>query len=231
MNPDTPMARVRTRMPVVFVGHPFGQNFPKKKFRQIFAQLPFRVQYGNTDIQTLHLLAIMKTNINKADFSIFDLSNWNPNVALELGLAEGLRRESQKPYYILLNTRRSSEVPSDIRGLQRLEYTSYDFKKEAGLGDQLTKILDKEYWVRKIWKEVRSEARADKMKLVLLKILAHFRDHEKLTGDNYRSLTMGTHLRAADRESILGALKKLKLIKRVKGADVHVLRKKIYKPF
>ena len=140
------MARVRTRMPRVFVGHPFAGRFAVSKFRGIFKDLPFKVIYGNTDLQTRHLLNIMKANIGKSDFSIFDQSDWNPNVALELGLAEGLKRKAAKNYYIVLNTRRSKEVPSDIRGIQRLEYTSYDFKPEAGLGDSLIQyILAKEY--------------------------------------------------------------------------------------
>mgnify|MGYP001589022757 CR=1 FL=1 len=98
------MARVRTRFPTVFVGHPFGNRFATKKFRTLFVELPFRVIYGNTDVQTQHLLTIMKTNIKKSDFSIFDLSDWNPNVSMELGLAEGLKKRPMKPYYILLNT-------------------------------------------------------------------------------------------------------------------------------
>lgn len=89
-------------MPNVFVGHPFAGRFPAKKFRGIFKALPFKVIYGNTDLQTEHLLAIMKNNIAKSDFSIFDLSNWNSNVALELGLAEGLKKKPGKTYYILI---------------------------------------------------------------------------------------------------------------------------------
>lgn len=225
------MARVRTRMPVVFVGHPFGHKFPKRKFRQIFKELPFSVVYGNTDIQTIHLLSIMKSNISKADFSIFDLSNWNPNVSLELGLAEGLKRTALKPYYILLNTRRSKEVPSDIRGLQRLEYTSYDFKKDVGLGDQLIQILAKEYWIKKIWREIGSEEKADKKRVAALRIISHFRDHQKLTPENLRSITRGTHLRTVDHASLTSALVKLRLIKKLQGSPVYVLRKKIYKDF
>jgi hypothetical protein len=114
------MALVRTRLPDVFVGHPFANNFSVKKFRGIFRSLPFNVIYGNTDLQTKHLLAIMKGNITKSDFSIFDLSDWNPNVALELGLSEGLKKKVGKDYYILLNTRRSGDVPSDIRGVAEL---------------------------------------------------------------------------------------------------------------
>ena len=62
-------------------------------------------------------------------------------MALELGLAEGLKKKPGKTYYILLNTKRSNEVPSDIRGIQRLEYTSYDFKAEVGLADQLVNYI------------------------------------------------------------------------------------------
>ena len=43
------MARVMTRFPNVFVGHPFAGHFPVKKFRKIFKELPFKVIYGNTD--------------------------------------------------------------------------------------------------------------------------------------------------------------------------------------
>ncbi len=223
------MARIRTRMPVVFVGHPFGQNFPKQRFRRIFQELPLVVQYGNTDIQTRHLLSIMKSNISKADFSMFDLSDWNPNVSLELGLAEGLKRAALKPYYILLNTRRSKEVPSDIRGLQRLEYTSYDYKREVGLGDQLLQVLAKEYWVRKLWKQFTGEDKSRKKELVTVRILAHFRDHEKLTPDNLLSIARGTHLRKDDREQILENFLRLKVLKRLHHTNVYVLRKQIFK--
>ncbi len=224
------MARVRTRMPNVFVGHPFAGRFAVKKFRTIFRSLPFNVIYGNTDLQTKHLLTIMKSNISKADYSIFDLSNWNPNVALELGLAEGLKKKPAKNYYILLNTRRSKEVPSDIRGIQRLEYTSYDFKHEVGLGDQLLSyVLAKEYWVRRIWKAVPEAGKGTKKRLMALRILAHLREHEKLTPDNLRGMAKGTHLREVDRTEVLTTLRTLGLLRRSKGGAAHVARRVLFK--
>jgi hypothetical protein len=160
------MPRVRTRFPNVFVGHPFANRFPVKKFRKIFKELPFKVIYGNTDLQTEHLLDVIRASVGKADFSIFDLSDWNPNVALELGLAQGLRKAPGKPYYILLNTRRSENVPSDIQGIQRLEYTSYDYKSEAGLGDQLVNyVLAKQYWTKKIWTAIPEAGKGQKKRL------------------------------------------------------------------
>ena len=224
------MARVRTRMPIVFVGHPFRGRFPAKKFRKIFQDLPFKVIYGNTDLQTKHLLSIMKSNIAKSDFSLFDLSDWNPNVALELGLAEGLKRKAGKDYYILLNSRRSSDVPSDIKGLQRLEYTSYDFKKAAGLGDLLIQyVLAKDFWVKKIGKNISDEPKSEKLMLLSLRILAHLRDHEKLTSDNQKSLVRGTRLRQIDWDRVIDALKKLKLIRKIKNAKAYKKYRNIFR--
>ena len=221
--------KVRTRMPNVFVGHPFAGRFPVAKFRGIFKDLPFKVIYGNTDIQTKHLLNIMKGNIGKSDFSVFDLSDWNPNVALELGLAEGLKRKPQKNYYIVLNTRRSREVPSDVRGIQRLEYTSYDFKVAAGLGDALIHyILSKEYWVKRIWKAVPEAGNGKKMRTMALRILAHFREHDRLTSDNLRTVARGTHLREVDRDRVIQVLRDLKLLRKLKGAQAFTCPRKLY---
>jgi hypothetical protein len=217
-------------MPNVFVGHPFAGRFPVRRFRAVFRSLPFNVIYGNTDLQTKHLLAIMKANIARADYSIFDLSNWNPNVALELGLAEGLKKKPQKHYYILLNTRRSREVPSDIRGIQRLEYTSYDFKREVGLADQLISyVLSKEYWVKMLWRAIPDAGKGTKKRLMALRVLAHLREHEKLTPDNLRSMARGTHLRDADRVEVLDAMKTLGLVKRSRGSTAYVRGRVLYK--
>ena len=214
----------------IFIGHPFKSRFPVRKFRQIFKQLPFNVIYGNTNLQTRQLLSIMKANILKADFCIFDLSDWNPNVALELGLAESLRKKVGKKYYILLNTRRSKEVPSDIRGLQRLEYTSYDFKSGVGLGDQLIKyILAKEYWVKKLWKMLPSGKKLEKKRLVILRILAHLRDYEKLTPDNLKAMIRGTRLRKKDIQEVIDVLQKRRIIQKIRNSRAFRKKRNIFK--
>ena len=224
------MARVRTMMPKVFVGHPFGGKFAVKKFRGLFKELPFAVQYGNTDIQTKHLLTIMKEQINKFNFSIFDLSDWNSNVALELGLAEGLKKQSLKKYYILLNTRRSKNVPSDIQGLQRIEYTSYDYRKDSGLGYQLVfSILAKEYLVRKVQKELTGQKYLEKKVQLALKILGHLREHERLNQDNIKTLARGLRLRQGDTGNVLDVLVALKIIKKIADSKVYKKRRQIFK--
>lgn len=219
------MSKVRNRIPKVFVGHPFKNRFPTNKFRKIFKELPFNVVFGNTDIQTRHLLSIMKRNIIKADYCFYDLSGWNPNVALELGLAEGLKKNSLKNYYILLNTNRSKEVPSDIRGLQRLEYTSYDFTKEKGLGDRLLDVLSKEPLIQKIWKEI-TNGNIEKKKRLSLRILAHYRENERLTLDNVAVLKRGLNLRAEGVNEVLQQLLKNKIIS--KKGRIYVRKKKYF---
>jgi hypothetical protein len=223
------MARVRTRFPNVFVGHPFANRFPTKKFRKILNELPLNVVYGNTDLQTEHLLEIMRANISKADFSIFDLSDWNPNVALELGLAQGLRKTPGKQYYIILNTRRSGNVPSDIQGIQRLEYTSYDYKPTAGLGDQLLNyVVAKQYWAKKIWSALPDTVKGRKQRRIAVRILAHLRDHSTLTSDNIRTIVRGTHLREHDINDVLEVLRELKIIRKIKNSTAFKLGRKIY---
>jgi hypothetical protein len=226
---DLSMARVRTRFPNVFVGHPFASRFPVKKFRKIFKELPFKVIYGNTDFQAEHLLDIMRGSILKADFSIFDLSNWNPNVALELGLAQGLKKKPGKAYYIILNTRRSENVPSDIQGIQRLEYTSYDYKAAAGLGDQLFNyVLSKQYWIKKIWAEIPESGKGQKKRLMAARILAHMRDYTKLTSDNLQTIARGTRLREVDRNEVVEVLRDLKLIRKIRNTDAYTAGRKLF---
>jgi hypothetical protein len=217
------LERVRTRLPDVFVGHPFAGRFPVRRFRAIFHALPFNVVYGNTDLQTKHLLAVLKASIARCDYALFDLSDWNANVALELGLTEGLGKKPGKAYYILLNTRRSREVPSDVRGIQRLEYSSYDFKRGAGLGDRLmTHILAREHRVKKIWRAIPDSDKGRKQRLMAMRVLAYLRDHERLTADHLRSLARGSRLRTVDRTRTIEVLERSGAIRKSRGGEVFV---------
>jgi hypothetical protein len=162
-------------------------------------------------------------------FSIFDLSDWNPNGALELGLAQGLKKKPGKTYYIVLNTRRSDNVPSDIQGVHRLEYTSYDYKPEAGLGDQLVNyVLAKQYWIKKIWSAIPEAGKGQKKRLMVVRIFAHMRDHIKLTSDNLQTIARGTRLREADRNEVVEVLRDLNLIRKIRNADASKLGRKLF---
>ena len=60
--------------------------------------------------------------IEAFEFSIFDVTHWNANVALELGGTIG----AEKDYYILFNPSAGDDnPPSDLGGIDRLQYTDY----------------------------------------------------------------------------------------------------------
>jgi hypothetical protein len=171
----------------------------------------------------------MRSSISKADYSIFDLSDWNSNVALELGLAEGARGSAPRKYYIILNTKRSKDVPSDIKGLQRMEYTTYDYSPGKGLGDQLIKyILSKEFWVKKIWAKIPEDGNGWSKRLMSLHILAFFREHNNLAPENILAIARGSRLREKDRQEVVDLLEQLGIVKQMKGTRVYVTRKTLY---
>ncbi len=107
--------------PTVFVGCPFTPAKRFAEFRRALDLVPLQFVYASSRVRTKHILERIKGDIGAADFSLFDISGWNPNVALELGLADGLG----KRYYILFRPgrRRQADAPADLKGLQRFQYT------------------------------------------------------------------------------------------------------------
>lgn len=125
----------------VFVAYPYALYDPRD-YRKVFTSLAkaFDVQFVFADekITNMHILDKIRGYIRESDFSVFDISAWNPNVTLELGMALSLSDD----WYILFNPEQTDvhEVPSDIRGIDRIQYTSF-----SGLGDGLSALLDQWY--------------------------------------------------------------------------------------
>lgn len=111
----------------VFVACPYS-IFPLQDYKRVFSdtQRLYEVAFKSADerITNQQILSKVTNYIRDNDFSLFDITGWNPNVALELGIAVGLGRK----YFILLNTHidRNREAPSDIRGIDRIQYESYE---------------------------------------------------------------------------------------------------------
>ena len=84
-----------------------------------------------------------------AAFSLFDITLWNPNVALELGIAYGLRLD----YYILFDpTKGNPDVLSDVRGIDRIQYTSF-----KDLKDRLTRLMRDQFGAPKREQEAKGK--------------------------------------------------------------------------
>ena len=181
------MARAPFLSPTVFVGCPYAPPFDLRAFRETLERLPIAWYYADTRLRSRHLLLNLTTYIRAVDYCVFDLSLWNPNVSLELGLAEGLG----KNYYILVNRKQSKDVPSDIRGIQRIEYSSIESRETDGLLPSLARYLVRDQThPRHIWDKLSSTHR-DKKFYLSLAILAHFRDSERLSHGDLRRLSKG----------------------------------------
>jgi hypothetical protein len=203
------MAKAPYKLPSVFVGCPYGGKFPFQNFKTTLECLPFRWYYADTHLATKHLLGILTSYIKAVDYCIFDISLWNPNVALEIGLAEGLGVE----YYILLNRNLSKGVPADIQGLQRIEYDSPNGWKPENLLAGIVKYLVREHTHPKnIYNSLSADNRDIKYYFAL-GVLAHLRDNKHFTNDDSVRLARGTYLRKDARDSVMELLQSLDLVR------------------
>lgn len=125
----------------MFVAYAYG-IYDKRDYRKVFSNLEkafgIRFIFADEKITNMHILQKIQSYIKSSDFSIFDISSWNPNVTLELGIALALSDN----WYICFNPKQTdlAEVPSDIRGIDRIQYDSF-----TDLEDKLTALLDQQY--------------------------------------------------------------------------------------
>jgi hypothetical protein len=188
------MARAAYKLPNVFVGYPYSGPFNFPAFKTALDRIPFRWYYADTGLATRHLLGILTSYISAVDFCIFDISTWNPNVALEIGLAEGLGVD----YYILLNQKLKKNVPADIQGLQRIEYVSVKSLDADGLIPQIVKYLVRERTHPRNIYNVLTGRNRSKQFFFALEVLAYLRDNARLSPNESRHLSPGSYLRDSD---------------------------------
>lgn len=110
----------------IFVAYSY-RLYPKADYRRVFNDLKkaFNVDFVFADekITNLHILQKIANYIRSSRFGIYDISGWNANVTLELGLAFGLNEKA----YIAIDPSKTDidEVPADLRGIDRIQYSSY----------------------------------------------------------------------------------------------------------
>jgi hypothetical protein len=108
----------------VFVAYPY--TFPEDDYRGVFvavgAEYNVTFTFADEQLTNKHILEKIETMMYDAAFSLFDITTWNPNVALEHGIAYG----NSLDYYILFDpTQGNPDVLSDVRGIDRIQYTSH----------------------------------------------------------------------------------------------------------
>ena len=139
--PDSIHAATTSSRKQVFIAYPY-LLFPKVDYRRIFRTLEQAYEvtfiFADEKITNMHIMKKIETFIRGSDFSVFDISGWNPNVTLELGFAMA----AGDRWYIAIDPSKTEmkEVPSDLRGLDRIQYNSYD-----ELETKLTLVLEDRY--------------------------------------------------------------------------------------
>ena len=110
----------------------------RRPFNDLAKALNVTFVFADEKITTLHILQKIADYIRSSRFGIYDISGWNANVTLELGLAYGLNEKA----YIISNPKQhqAGEVPADLRGIDRIQYTSF-----SELQTGLEKILTQEF--------------------------------------------------------------------------------------
>ena len=139
---DKPGSRPPRRTRQVFVAYPYGL-FDRADYRGVFTALgrAYGVKFIFADerITNLQVVEKIRNQMQVSDFCLFDVSGWNANVAFELGMAYELRNVD---WYICFNPDKNgrAEVPSNIRGLDRLEYRGF-----SELRDKIAVLLERWY--------------------------------------------------------------------------------------
>lgn len=131
----------RKRPRQVFVAYAYGL-YPKADYRKVFTSVKKAFQtdfvFADEKITDLHILEKIRTYIAESQFGIYDITGWNANVTLELGLAFGMAETA----YIAFDPTKTAldDVPADLRGFDRMEYTSYT-ELETKVGELIAQEL------------------------------------------------------------------------------------------
>jgi hypothetical protein len=116
----------------VFLAYPYAPPLALEDYRAVTAQiqseLPVRLWFFLDELTTNELMRKVWRAILRSNIGIFDISNGNPNVALELGLALGI----DKSCISLLHAGHDNPLGrADLGYSERLEYSSAASLKEG----------------------------------------------------------------------------------------------------
>ncbi len=116
-----------------FIGMPFSRRFHdiyEYGIKTTFSSYGIESFRADESICNIDVMCKICQGIQKSEYVLIDMSEANANVMFELGLAYGMGK------YALLIKGTDSDVPTDLRGLEYIEYTH---AKE--LSDKLRKWL------------------------------------------------------------------------------------------
>lgn len=222
------MAKSPYKHPTAFVGCPYSPKATYEALKKALQRVPIEFLYADNSIKTKHVLDRIRAGIVRADFCLFDITDWNANVTLELGLAEGLNRD----YYVAFKPGRGAkkEPPSDLKGLQRFQYSGMYGFSAASLTYQLNmQLVQKCTHPRYVWDRLSGPVR-DKQFCVAMGVLAYFKTYKVLRREDVVSmLTRGSYLHDDAIDEVFSVLHQRGLITGRLGGERWSAGKDLYK--
>lgn len=108
---------------VAYPWAPYDRDEYKRTYRALEQKHDVTFEFAEDRLTTEQLMTKIENMMTRADFCIFDFTGFNPNVALEYGMARGLRLEA----YVAFNPGDGErDVPSDVRGIDTLRYETLE---------------------------------------------------------------------------------------------------------
>jgi len=103
---------------LVFIAMPIRPEYEDvfKSIENVLSEFNFRAWIAQREPRRGHILCKICEKIQTSGLGIFEITDLSPNVMLELGLSYGVGKS------ILLITKFIEKVPSDLRGLEVIEY-------------------------------------------------------------------------------------------------------------
>lgn len=136
-----PAAPLPSSRKQVFIAYPY-RLYPPDDYRPALKALEDKYDvtfiFADEKITNMHMMKKIETFIRGSDFAIYDISGWNPNVTLELGFGMAVGDQ----WYIAVDPSKTeaNEVPSDLRGLDRIQYKSF-----AELATKVGVLIEQRY--------------------------------------------------------------------------------------
>lgn len=126
-----------------FVAHKFTEQEKddlRVAIENAFKEKKLNPYYADNEVREsgTHILDKIIEKICETKFGIFDITDGNSNVCLELGLAKGLGRT----FFIICNKKSIDNIPSDLKGLDRIDYGSYKELTKSIKKKILPKVLE-----------------------------------------------------------------------------------------
>lgn len=108
----------------IFVAHPWGSSPEGGTFRDALRQIGQELDVNFVfPEEEAFVPKSLEENLSNAALSIFDLSHWNPNVAYEFGVANGL----EVPAVALVRKSPDADPPPvPIQGFAEVRYSGFD---------------------------------------------------------------------------------------------------------